>query len=507
MGIGAPTMQQLLERAYGRFGPLPAVRDDSGSLTYAELGSYVRRVRSVFAAWGLSCGDRVALAGANSLDYVLVDLACFASGMVRVGINRRSHPSEVGKLVRQSGARVVFADAEWFAVLSRADVLPADVRIVGLDAPFRGVVENAAELPPGEDLRPDSPAALIFTSGTTGEPKAITVTQGNLAGMVRNLLVEVDIAYGSRVLHPIPLSHAAVNLVLAFACRGADQLVLRDFDPGDVLKRIESDRIEVLTAVPTALAMLAGRQHAAGHEVSSLKAVVYGGSSISRADAHACVAAFGETLYQVYAQSESSLPLTCLNPADHVRAAQADGALLGSAGRPVPFIDLAIVDAERRWCEPGRSGEVVVRGDTVMSGYLDDQQATAEVIDADGWLHTGDVGYLSEDGYLYIVDRLKDMIISGGFNVFPSEIEQVVSRLPGVRDVAVYGVPDDRWGESVCVAVVTDGTDVTLEEIQRTCRVELSSYKIPRVIRTYDSLPLNATGKVLRRLLRDWHDG
>ena len=504
------TIQQLLVRSYERFPEQVALRDERRSLTYGELDSVVSGIVRAFGDWGLKAGDRVATIAGNCVEYAAVDQACLVGGFVRMGINRRSHVSEALALMERTEVALVLADEQWFTELSRVREWPTGRRLVslGADSDGRAFLDRLDRDRTGVDrptLDPGDPAVLLFTSGTSGAPKAITITQGNLAGTARNMMIEVEIEAGDRVLHPIPMSHAAGNLLLAFACRGADQMLLSGFDPLNVLEIVESERVNVLTAVPTVLAALARARPGFAGSLGSLRAIVYGGSSISGTDLKAAVDAFGETLHQMYAQSEGSLPLTRLSPGDHLRAVGDRPDLAASAGRPTPFVDLRVMDAQGEFCPSGTRGEIVMRGDTVMAGYWKDPAATAAVIDERGWLHTGDVGYISSDGFVFVVDRLRDLIITGGFNVFPAEVEAAVRRVEGVVDGAVYGVDDEKWGELVCVAVVTDGRPVTLESVQEECRRTISAYKVPRALVVRESLPVNATGKVLRRELRAQH--
>lgn len=503
------TVQMLLLQAYERYASVTAVSDEVGSLTYAEVADRAGRARSMLAGLQLGPGDRVGVVSANSVDYLIVDHACFSGGFVRVGINRRSSVAEVVGVARGAGLTVLFADAEWCAHLKQAR--PIGLRIVPLDAGEHGAAlrDRLLDHEPAVEslkLRPEDPAALIFTSGTSGAPKAITVTQENLAATVRNILIELPIGHDTSALQPIPLSHAAMQFSLALLSRGARQHFLRTASPAETLDELAGGQHTLLTSVPTMLAMLAAEQLDVPRDLRALRAICYGGSSISAEHLRAAVAAFGPTLYQVYAQSESSLPLTCLDPSDHLRACADDPHLLPSAGRPGPFVELAIVTPDGIRLGPGESGEVVVRGESVTPGYWSDPEATAATIDAEGWLRTGDVGYLTEDGYLCIVDRIKDVVISGGFNVFPSEVENALHDLPGLQDVAVYGVPDEMWGERLCVAVVGD-EKIDLETVQSAVRERLAGYKVPRELRRYEALPVNATGKVLRRLLREAHNG
>ncbi len=499
------TLQQLLELGYRRYGGVVAVSDPEGALTYADLERAVGGARALLARLGLGVGDRVGVVSANSVDYVVVDQACFTAGVVRVGINRRSTVAELAALAESAELAAVFADAEWVARLAEAGGV--GVRVVPLEGE-RGdrLRDRALGLAPVDAprLERDDTAALIFTSGTTGAPKAITVTQGNLAATVRNVLIDVPVPHGASALHPIPLSHAAMQLSLALHTRGVRQHYLGQADAGAILEVLAEERLTLLTSVPTVVGMLAREQLARPRDLGALRAIVYGGSSITADDLRAAVDAFGETLYQVYAQSESSLPITCLDPGDHLRAARGDAAILASAGRAGPFVDLVVVDADGEPCPPGVPGEIAIRGDAVTPGYRGDPAATAAAFDPAGRLRTGDVGHLTSDGYLTIVDRLKDVIISGGFNVFPSEVENALRDVAGVSELAVYGVPDPKWGELVCVAVVADD-GVDLDAVQAVARERLSGYKIPRALRRYEALPLNATGKVLRRRLREDH--
>ncbi|GAA5040530.1 acyl-CoA synthetase (AMP-forming)/AMP-acid ligase II [Thermocatellispora tengchongensis] len=502
-----PTIGGLLRRGHARYADLVALRGAGRAVTYGELGSLVRRAVAGLTELGLHPGDRVVTIAANSMEYAILDQACFLGGFVRVGLNRRLNPRELPAILATARPRLLCVDAEWAGRLRAEPAVRGGLPVLELDGdgpPGFAALTDRPEPGPAPAPPAEAPAALLFTSGTSGEPKAVVATQRSMAAMVRNVLISVPVRPGDRALHAIPLSHAAGHLLPAFACQGADQEVTPSFVVEEVLHRMVRDRVTLLSAVPTVIGPLARAALAAGHDVPSPSAIVYGGSPIGRADLATAVRAFPGALYQVYAQSESLLPITVLTPADHRAAAGVRPELGDAAGRPVPFIDLRVVDAEGERCAAGECGEVQVRGDTVMTSYYGDPEATAKALDADGWLRTGDVGYLDRSGYLHLVDRISDVIITGGFNVMPSEVERVLAELPAVREAAVFGVPDPRWGETICAAVVPVAPHdaPALESVQEFCRRRLAGFKVPRRLVVLDDLPYNATGKLDRRALR-----
>jgi acyl-CoA synthetase (AMP-forming)/AMP-acid ligase II len=497
-----PTIGALLRRSYARYADLDALRGGGQVLTYGELGSLVRRAVTGLTELGLKAGDRVVTLAANSVEYVIVDQACFVGGFVRVGLNRRLNPHELPSILATAQPKLLCVDEEWAGHLRAEPAVRGGLPLLELNPSSIADLTNRPEPDDDSLTLADAPAALLFTSGTTGEPKGVVATQHSMAGMVRNVLTTIPVRARERALHAIPLSHAAGQFVPAFACQGADQELLPAFVVDEVLKRVAEDRVALVTAVPTVVGPLAGAALSGKHDVSSLTAIIYGGSPIARADLATAVEAFPDALYQVYAQSEGLLPITVLAPADHRAAVGEKPELADAAGRAVPFLDLRVVDAAGVPCPAGEPGEVQVRGDTVMKGYFNNPEATAKAIDADGWLRTGDVGYLDESGYLHLVDRLNDLIITGGFNVMPSEVERVLAEMPGVREAAVFGAPDERWGEAICAAAVLDDPDITLEKVQEFCRTRLARFKVPRRLVVLDSLPYGAAGKVDRKNLR-----
>lgn len=503
----------LFERSYRDHAERIALVDGDRLLTYRELGERAHAFARVLQGLGLARGDRVALLCGNRAEFVEADQGLFTGGFVRVALSVRLHPKEVAHILRHSGARAIVVDGEWLEKLAavRGDV-PGLEHVIALDGAdgdaldFGVLVSSAPAVPPPVTPAADEVAALLYTSGTTGLPKGATLTQANWAAMIRNSLVELPpVDESDVVLHVAPLSHFSGYVGPTYSVRGARHVILRRFDPPEVLAALGDHGITTLPLVPTMLNALLLAAEETPFAAPALRTIVYGASAIAPDRLARAVRLFGDVFVQVYGLSETPMPLTALSQRDH--AFDPGGpppARLASAGRPSPFVELRIVDPERRELPTGEVGEIVVRGDVVMRGYWDDPAATAEMIDSEGWAATGDLGRRDADGYVTIVDRKKDMIVSGGFNIYPGEIENVISTLVEVAEVAVMGVPDERWGESVkAVVVVRPGRELTAEQVVAVCRESLASYKQPRSVDFVAELPKTGSGKILRRALRD----
>jgi acyl-CoA synthetase (AMP-forming)/AMP-acid ligase II len=301
------------------------------------------------------------------------------------------------------------------------------------------------------------------------------------------------------------MSHLSGSVGTACYSRGAATAMLRKFEPEAVLRAIAELGVTVLPLVPTMLSALVDAAERVTVDLSTLRAIPYGGSAIAPQLLERARTAFGDVLVQLYGLSEALVPLAALSPAAHRGdGGQRSAQRLSSAGRPTPFVDMRVLTDEGTEADPGTAGEILVRGDTVMAGYWANQAATREVMTPDGWLRTGDVGYLAEDGYLYLVDRKRDVIVSGGYNVYPAEVERVIETLPEVHEVVVVGAPDERWGETVtAVIALKAGAQLSAERIVEVCRQQLAGYKKPTSVHFVGDLPKNSTGKLLRREVRE----
>ena len=510
-----PSMAVVLEEAYRRHANKAAIVHDGRLITYAELERRVRGLASSFLSLGLAQGDRVIILLDNTPEFLETEQALFTTGLVRVAVNTRLNPREVVEIANDCKGRLIVTDAVYAAELEdlRAE-MPSISAVVAVGASGGGwIIPYREVLRSGNPISPDVPtpggedvAALMYTSGTTGAPKGATITHRNWVGMIRSLMTELPIIYDTDlVLQVAPMGHLSGSVGTAYYARGAAQTFLTRFDPREVLATIEELGVTAVTLVPTMLNALTIAHESGTFDTSNLRAIVYGGSAIAPRSLARAHDAFGEVLVQVYGLSEALVPLAALPPAAHRHEKEKPlPPRLGSAGRVSPFVELRILGEDGSELAGDEVGEVVVRGDTVMAGYWGRQDLTAEVIDDEGWTKTGDLGFVDAEGLLHIVDRKKDIIVSGGFNVYPAEVERVIAELEEVEEVVVVGAPNERWGEAV-KAVVVKRPDSRLDAdgVIDACRKELAGYKKPVEVEFVDLLPKTSSGKVLRRELRD----
>lgn len=505
------TLGKIFDRCYDvHAGTVAAIGPDGSTIAWDDLGGRARRIAGALRSLGIESGDRVVVCSKNRSELIELDHALFAGGFVRVGISFRLHPREVAGIARDSGARAIVYDGDGASGIEStfADEGLDLIRIC-LDGDAVGGV-RFADLRGGDEVGlapvdPEDVCWLPYTSGTTGEPKGVMVSHRALLACLRNLLVEMpDIGSSDRVLHVAPMTHLSGYVGMACATRGAAQIPVATFQPEQVLAEIARHRVTVLPMVPTMINAMLPALESAPHDVSSIHTILYGGSAIAPDRLARAVNAFGPVFVQGYGLTEVAFPLASLSKQSHLfDPDQPPPSRLASAGRVTPFVELKLVTPEGHLAAPGELGEIVARGDVTMSGYWNRPEETAATLTQDGWVHTGDVGRM-EDGFLHIVDRKKDMIVSGGFNIFPSEIENAISTLPAVNEVAVIGVPHERWGESVhAVISLHEDATVTAEEVEAVCRAQLASYKTPRSIEFVGEIPKTGTGKVMRRELRD----
>lgn len=498
-------VQSFFDRA--RLVPeAPAVSDGTRRLTFGELAGRVRRLaRGLRADLGLVAGDRVLLFMENRIEFYEVLLACWTAGLTAVPANAKLHPKEIGFVCADSGSRAIFAGEALAETLRESPgvVDRPPCLVVAGDSRYRALMEGPAT--DCADVAPTDIAWLFYTSGTTGKPKGAMLSHRNLLFMAFAYFADIErVRPGDTMLHAAPLSHGSGLYGLPHLLSGGHQAILSGFEAGEVLDALDRfDRVS-LFAAPTMVGRLV---RAAGGTVGAgrgLRTLIYGGGPMYVADLQAALRCFGPRLYQLFGQGESPMTITGLDRADH----EGDGgpahlARLGSCGTPRTGVEVKVVDDRGRALPPGEVGEVVTRSDCVMSGYWGNAEATASAI-RDGWLWTGDVGALDPSCYLTLRDRSKDMIISGGSNVYPREIEEVLLRHPGVAECSVVGRPHPDWGEEVVAFVVREPSrDVTAAELDALCLDEIARYKRPKGYRFVDALPKNNYGKVLKTALRE----
>jgi len=480
--------------------------------TEANLAASLRRQ-------GLVPGDRVALVSRNHPHYVEALFACWWAGLVAVPVNAKLHPKELAFVLDDSGARFAFADDAWQASLPAPSAGSGPLR----DAAAFGSRTYAA-MAAGDGTDPvaavdaHDAAWLFYTSGTTGRPKGVVITHANLVAMTLAFLADVlPVEPGDAILHPAPLSHGSGLYVLPHVARGAVNVVPDSggFDAGEIAELTRRWRGAMFFAAPTMVKRLVESPAIEGLARGNLKGIVYGGGPMYVTDCRAAFAALGPRLAQIYGQGESPMTITAMDRATLADAvARGDEARIGSVGVAQLGIEIRIGGPGDEVLPAGEVGEVLVRGPTVMREYWRNAEATAKTL-ANGWLHTGDLGAFDETGFLTLKDRSKDLIISGGSNIYPREVEEALLRHPDVAEVAVIGAGHAEWGEEVVACVVArvpvadpDARRRLASALDAHCLAEIARFKRPRRYRFVDELPKNNAGKVRKSVLREcWSRG
>ncbi|HVU71418.1 MAG TPA: AMP-binding protein [Mycobacteriales bacterium] len=509
-------LARMLVESARRTPHAPAVTWQDRVTTYAQLAARVSRLATGLGSLGVGAGARVAVLLRNRPELLESMFACFAGGLGWVPLNARFTASEVAYHVSDSGAAVVITDDEGLATVLEAGtaarvVVVEDAHTVVPDPCTAYDVVLAAGTPDADVVAVgrDDLAWLFYTSGTTGKPKGAMLTHGVLTFTTASWLADLTpLDHTDVTLHTAPLTHGAGFHAIAATARGAHQVIAPPgpFDPAATLALIDAAGVTNTWMVPTQIVMLTDAARASRPALPTLERIVYGGAAFAVPDLRDALEVLGPRLVQLYGQGETPMTATVLTPEDHAAALGGDHPeRLASAGVARPGCDIRIFGADDEELPAGEVGELVVRGPSVMLGYWNRADATAETLRG-GWLHTGDLGRIDEHGYLFLLDRAKDMIITGGSNVYAVEVEAVLTEDGTVRETAVVGVPDRTWGELV-VAVVApvDGasTEAVEAALRARCDAALAGYKRPRRYVFVDALPRNAYGKVVKRELRE----
>ena len=502
-------LANLFMRAARGHAELPAVALGTDVLlNYGQLAQrgavLAGRLRATF---DLAPGDRVALVMKNVPEYVELLLAGWYAGLTMVPANAKLHARELEYILDHSGARVCFVTPD----LSEA-IAPLEHSVEGLErivevgsAEYRALLTG--DPAPITQVTPDDVAWLFYTSGTTGQPKGAMLSHRNLLAMTLSYFADVDqIAPGDAVLHAAPMSHGSGCYILPHAAKAACQVIPASggFDPAEILELFARYRGVTLFGAPTMVKRLAEHPAAPTSDHPGLKTIVYGGGPMYLADLDRAHAVFGHRLAQIYGQGESPMCITALDKGAHADAAHPrHPERLASAGTAQLVVEVMVADQDDRPLPPGELGEVLARGDSVMRGYWRNPEASAATLRA-GWLHTGDIGSMDEDGFLTLRDRSKDLIISGGSNIYPREVEEVLLRHPAVAEASVVGRPDANWGETVVAFVVAaPGSACDPAALDAHCLDHIARFKRPKDYRFVEALPKNNYGKVLKTALRE----
>ena len=478
---------------------LPAITFDGHTTSYGELLDRIDRLAAELAAGGVGRGDRVGYLGLNDPMFLITLFAAARIGAVFVPLNYRLTAAELGYILADAGVHTLLADA-WHAAVAGPVLTGSGVRrALALSAvpgwePLPGLLANRGRLAAPVHPRSDEVAVIMYTSGTTGRPKGAMLTHGNLFWNNVNALLSFDVSQDDVSLVAAPLFHiGGLNVTTLVTLQKGGQIVLMPaFDPGQALKLIAEYRVTTMFGVPAMFLFMSQVPEFAAADLSSVRYLICGGAPVPET----LITRYGQrgiAFVQGYGLTETA-PLALVLRADEVSVKA------GAAGHAVlPLSDVRLVDAENNPVAPGERGEICVRGPQVMAGYWHNREATDAVIDAGGWFHTGDIGQADQDGYVYVVDRLKDMVITGGENVYPAEVEAVLYYHPAIAEVAVLGTPHEQWGEAVtAVVALHPGAALTLEELSAFARDKLAGYKIPLRLEFVDALPRNPAGKVLK---------
>jgi acyl-CoA synthetase (AMP-forming)/AMP-acid ligase II len=518
-GAGARSIPDVTALAAERFGERLAVRDGDAQLTYAELAESAATFGAGLVASGVQPGDRVAIWAPNSAEWVVALLGLFQAGAVLVPVNTRFKGVEAATILSRSHARVLvtvtdFLGTDYVAMLESAGIVLPDLETIVVAsgtapsgaASWQELVSRAG--PGSKDdverrrgaVGTDDPSDILFTSGTTGTPKGVVQTHGRTLRVASDWVEMTGLAPGDRYLMVNPYFHmfGLKAGILASLIAGATMLPVATFDVTRVLAQVARDRVTVLPGAPTVYQSILDCPERDRYDLSSLRLAVTGAADIP---VELIRRVFDElpfsTVIAGYGLTEGGTA-TATTPGDPVEM------IATTVGRPRPGFELRIVDPEGRELAPGEPGEIILRSGSIMSHYLDDPDATREVLSPDGWLSTGDLGVVDDAGCLRIVGRAKDMFIVGGFNAYPAEIENALLRHPSIRQAAVIGVPDERLGEvGMAFVVVEPGVAVSGPQIIEWARAEMANYKVPRLVEIVEELPVNATGKVMKNVLAD----
>ena len=501
----------ILSRAARYFNNRCAFVCSGESRTFSEIEANSNRVANGLLKLGMCKGDRVAIVCDNSVQYVELDYAIYKAGLVRVAVNPMLSAMEVAHIIKDCGAATVVVSPRLANLVVSCREELVDVKdCISVSCSVPGMIEYEKLLENPETYSAPWPveeadmSMLFYTGGTTGVPKGAIHTHKSIISVLMNLqaefwrLTEKDV-----FLSGGSLAHANGFRSMTCYLQGAQFIIPDHFDAEDVLKTVEKEKVTIVSTVPTTLIRLCSYPDIAKFDLGSLRMITYGAAPIAVERLKDALRIFGKRLTQSYGQAEALMAISRLTTEDHcLEGSEMEMGRLACHGRPYTTNDVRVVDANDRDVPVGEIGEVIIRGPNMMQGYWKKPEATAETLKG-GFVHTGDLGRMDEGGYLYLVDRKKDMIISGGYNIYAREVEDVVHAHPAVLEAAVIGVPDDVWGESVkAVVVLKEGMQATEEEIIQFTKERLASFKKPKSVDFVSKLPRTAAGKTSKKDLR-----
>ena len=504
------TFGQILSANITHHGNRVAIIEGETSWTYAEFGERVYKLATLLAGLGLALGDRFAIQAKNSRAFEELRWAGFVSGVVPVAINWRLAPPEIKHVLEDSAVEIIFIDEDFTGVFDNPELNQWQEGLQPIGPALDTQIEQAQTAKIVPDISPDDDAMLFYTGGTTGRSKGVRLSHWNIISCGLAFGLSVGARADDIYLHVAPMFHSADLIGTAWFLNGATHCYLPAFSPAGFLQCIADNQVSVTVTVPAMLMAVVGSVKVTDFDITSLRVLMYGASPMAFEWTERVAAAFPDTDFlNCYGLTETAPDLTIFD-ADEFRAAIESGerdGIVTSVGKPNVLIDLRVVGDDDKDVAPGEVGELWARGPNIMKGYLNLPEETSAAI-SDGWLHTGDMARIDEKGYVYLLDRLKDLVITGGENVYSSEVEAALHRHPSVSEAAVIGLPDDKLGEALFAVIVLRPdaeapAKITDEDLITHCRDLIGGYKIPRQYAFTDALPKSALGKVLKTDLRE----
>jgi acyl-CoA synthetase (AMP-forming)/AMP-acid ligase II len=501
----------FFDRSASRSPDRICLEDADIKRSYAEVQRRSYKLANALVIEGFSPGQKAGIYTPNCVPGMEAMLGLFRAGVAWVPVNSKNSVEDNCAFLDYGDVEILFYHSGFENSLARiSELLPKVRRFICLDKPgieslsLDDYIADAPECDPDIALGPDDLVGIAATGGTTGSPKGVMHTQRVWETMIASFYTAVEVGSDPVNLVVTPMSHGAGVLAVVLLAGGSRIILRPGFDAAEVLDTIEAEAVTHLFLPPTAIYMLLSQPGIENRRFPSLRGFLYAAAPMAVSKLEQCLEIFGPVMIQAYGQAEAPFFCTILTAEEHQVLNDPERVhRLASCGRPTMFTPLAIMDDKGTILPQGERGEIVVRGNLVMKGYYKNPEATAEASEF-GWHHTGDVGLIDRDGYVYIVDRKKDMIISGGFNVYPSEIEQVIWAHPAIQDCAVIGVPDPKWGEAVkAVVELKAGASIDPEELIEICKTQLGSVKAPKSVDVWDNLPRSPVGKVLKKSVRE----
>jgi len=502
----------LLTRAARCYPDKEAVVFEETRLTYRQVNERTNRLAAALTDMGVKRGDRVGVVCHNSHNFTEIFFACAKIGAASTNLNWRLSPKELAFLINDAGPDIVFFSKrfEYLFEPMKADI-KKKTRFVAVDGVFAKDMIDYEKLiakykpdEPRVTVAEDDTVLLLYTSGTTGRPKGVMLTHKNMIANCVSTIIEMEMTRDWNILGLLPIFHVGIFVLIDMVWIGAKVTYVHSFDPVAIFELVQKEKTNVTAFTPVIFKFLLDHPDIDKYDLSSLKTIIYATAPMPVELLKRSIKRFNCGFIQFFGMTETSPTLTMLVREDHLlEGPEYKIKWLGSAGRPVSNVQVRVIDEKGKDCPPGVIGEIIGKGDNVMKGYYNMPEATVEAI-RDGWYYSGDMGYFDEYGYLFIADRKKDMIISGGENIYPREVEEAILLLDGVADVSVIGVPDDAWGEAVkAIVVKKPGAELTEATGIEHCKKNIASYKKPKSVDFVEALPRSALGKVLKHELRE----